>query len=256
MKIILTLHVDTPAWIKDLEKIWVEDDATHRQPGHKTWRDAWSEIYNENPPIDNRGKPLISGLEKFDGGDADWWKTPDGRVICSSYPGNSSIYKTKQLGEMLDTSQKLTETESRKIENTIVQRGLTDGPSGSIAALSEMVGSPWMFQRQMDDHLGKTLHRALELLDKCEPWLHEAQERLRNMYEAEQQYGPIQPLIDEVVKFQQEQQKPVELTKLEQITKAEARVIEVAEQYYNEYDGPHEDYITTAVLALKKAREQ
>lgn len=82
--------MDTPLWVKKAlgRSVWQEDDA--RPPDAETLQEAWSRIFGEPYPAHE------TVLARHDGGDADYFLFPGGKVVCESYPGNDAIYQLKE----------------------------------------------------------------------------------------------------------------------------------------------------------------
>jgi hypothetical protein len=68
--------------------IWEEDDATPGTEGHETLSMAWQRLFGEQF---DRAK----ALQTEDGGDADWLLMPNGKIVCSSFPGQTGIYEPR-----------------------------------------------------------------------------------------------------------------------------------------------------------------
>jgi len=74
-----------PEWTKsdNAECLWLEDDVTPGLPGHEGPYAAWVRLFGSMPTIPH--------LDKYDGGDSDYFLYEHGRIMIHSFPGNSEI---------------------------------------------------------------------------------------------------------------------------------------------------------------------
>ncbi len=67
------------------KQLWLEDDATTRDPDHEGLYEAWLRLFGEK-------LNTATATEVEDLGDATLYRMPNGKVACASCAGNNSIH--------------------------------------------------------------------------------------------------------------------------------------------------------------------